>query len=261
MDLGGLLALYDREQRFEIEYPDARREEALPVVRGIDRMGMRSFINYSRLEGTDIDHVIDEQIRYFEAMGHEFEWKVFSHDYPPDLKERLRARGFECEDDETILILDLETVPAALLQPVTADVRRITDPAQIDDVMAVNQAVWDEDHTWLGDRLRDLLRNTPEYASIYVAYVDNQPVSSAWVTFHEGSQFAGLWGGSTVEAYRGRGLYTALLAVRVQEARSRGVRYLTIDASDMSRPIVEKFGFQAVSISTPCVWYPGRGQP
>jgi len=40
-----------------------------------------------------------------------------------------------------------------------------------------------------------------------------------------------------VKGYRKRGLYTALLAVRAQEGRARQVKYLTVDASPMSRPI------------------------
>jgi predicted acetyltransferase len=121
--------------------------------------------------------------------------------------------------------------------------------------MTVETVVWGEDMNWLGDRLRQQLEETPEYVSVYVGYVDGCPASSAWITFHKGSQFAGLWGGSTRVEYRGRGLYTALLAARVQEAQARGVRYLTIDASPMSRPIVEKYGFQAITTATACMWY------
>jgi len=72
-------------------------------------------------------------------------------------------------------------------------------------------------------------------------------VSSAWVRFNPGSQFASLWGGSTLEQYRGQGHYTALMAVRAQEAARRGVRFLTVDASPMSRPILEKQGFRVIS--------------
>lgn len=76
----------------------------------------------------------------------------------------------------------------------------------------------------------------------------------AWVYFPKHSQFASLWGGSTVSGFRRQGLYTALLAVRAQEASARGVRYLTVDASDMSRPILEKFGFEVIAHAYPCKW-------
>jgi hypothetical protein len=50
-----------------------------------------------------------------------------------------------------------------------------------------------------------------------------------------------------VAAFRGRGLYQAVLAARVQAARRRGYRYLYIDASPMSRPIVARHGFEQLT--------------
>jgi predicted acetyltransferase len=85
------------------------------------------------------------------------------------------------------------------------------------------------------------------------------PACSAWIRFHPPTQFASLWGGSTLPAYRKHGLYTAVLAVRAQEARRRGYRFLTIDASPMSRPIVEKHGFQFLTYAHACNWHVRRG--
>jgi GNAT superfamily N-acetyltransferase len=55
-------------------------------------------------------------------------------------------------------------------------------------------------------------------------------------------------------AYRGRGLYTALLAARVQEARRLGASYATVDAGPMSLPILRRLGFQPLTVATPCIW-------
>ena len=157
---------------------------------------------------------------------------------------------------EAIMALDLQEAPSYLLGPVAHDVRRITNPDLIDHVMAVQRGVWQEDFSSLAERLVHDLRNTPDLLSIYVAYMDGTPASSAWLYCDQRSLFASLGGGSTVPAYRKRGLYTALLAVRVQEARQRGARYLTVDASPMSRPIPERFGFQMLTMSYPCHWRP-----
>jgi GNAT superfamily N-acetyltransferase len=67
------------------------------------------------------------------------------------------------------------------------------------------------------------------------------------------SQFASLWGGSTLPEFRGRGLYSALLEARITEARQHGIRFLTIDAMAMSRPIAARFGFQVLTHATGCV--------
>ncbi len=66
-----------------------------------------------------------------------------------------------------------------------------------------------------------------------------------------GTSFAGLWGGGTVEAWRGRGLYRALVAHRARVAAAHGYRYLQVDASPMSRPILERLGFHALTTTTP----------
>lgn len=231
-----------------------RREVVGTLVRQVNLSPGDGMVIYSCLEPEAVEAALSEQIAYFEEIGQGFEWKVYSHDSPLDLKDRLGARGFEVGEDEAILVLDLANVPAVLLEPVTADLRRITDPEQIGSVIAVQNMVWQTDFSWLGQRLTTNLRDRPDFLSVYAAYVDNQPVAAAWTNFPPESQFASLWGGSTLAGYRRRGLYTALLAVRVQEARQRGIHFLTVDASSMSRPILQKLGFQLIAYAYPCVW-------
>jgi hypothetical protein len=255
MDISQLRALYDQDQRIAIEYTDMQREVAPPVVRYIDASEMRrGLISYSQLEETNADEVIHAQIEYFESLGQNFEWKLYDYDRPADLKDRLQAHGFAIEEEEAILVLDMEQAPAFFWQPVTHQIQRITDPAQLTDVQTVQQQVWNEDFTWLIAYLAETLSRHPDQMSVYVAYVNDRPASAAWTYFPQHSQFASLWGGSTISDFRKQGLYSALLAVRAQEARARGVKYLTVDASPMSRPILEKFGFQLIAYSHPCQW-------
>ena len=142
--------------------------------------------------------------------------------------------------------------PTLVAQP-TADVRRLSDPSQLGDVVAVLESVWGREFNWVHGRLGSHMI-IPDYLSVYVAYVDDTPACAGW-TYYDKGQFAGLWGGSTLEAYRGRGLYTALLAARVREARRRGVPYLTIDAGEMSGPIVARHGFRTIATATACEWH------
>jgi GNAT superfamily N-acetyltransferase len=76
------------------------------------------------------------------------------------------------------------------------------------------------------------------------------------VRFPSGTEFATFWGGFTLPAWRGRGLYRALVAHRAKLATERGRRYIQVDASDASRPILERLGFVAVTTTTPYVWSP-----
>lgn len=250
-----LVALYDQDQRKDVEYPDMRREVTPNIVRHVNTAGSgEGAIIYSRLDESNVEDSIREQVAYFERIGQNFEWKVYDHDTPLDLKERLAAHGFEVEEADAIMVLDLEKAPETLLQPVSHTVRRITDPKKIGDVLTVEEQVWAKHDADLGRYLAGALINHPQRMSIYVAYIDEKPVSAGWIYFPAQSQFASLWGGSTLVDYRGRGLYTALLGVRAQEAKGRQVRYLTVDASPMSRPILEKSGFEVIAYSYACKW-------
>jgi hypothetical protein len=46
------------------------------------------------------------------------------------------------------------------------------------------------------------------------------------------------------------------VAYRANLAAARAFRYLETDASDDSRPILERLGFTAVTSTTPYVWSP-----
>src|SRR5262249_35538429 len=91
-------------------------------------------------------------------------------------------------------------------------------------------------------------------------------VSAGWLRFQPGTQFAGLWGGATLSEWRGRGIYRALVARRGQLAAARGFRYLQVDASSDSAPILPRLGFQPTATTTPYIWSPqpcttDRGAP
>jgi GNAT superfamily N-acetyltransferase len=250
-----ILDLYDQNERINVEYPGARREVTPDVVRHVDTSGRgEGMILYSHLSAANAEAVIRQQIDYFESLGQDLEWKVYDYDAPPDLKERLASHGFIIEAAEALMLIDLAGASPAFWQPVGPLVQRLTDPEKLADVQTIQQQVWDEDSAGLIDYLGESLRKVPERMSIYVAYVDGQPASAAWVYFPEHSQFASLWGGSTIKEFRRQGLYGALLRVRAQEARQRQVRFLTVYASPMSRPILEKAGFELLAWSYPCKW-------
>lgn len=256
LNLTDVLALYTRQQRIEISYPDMIREVTPHVVRQYDEE--RAAVVYSRLDATNADAVIRDEIAYFKARGlaDDFEWKWFDYDTPTDLKTRLETHGFAADEPEITLVLDVHALPDRLNAPPKNDIRRITDPDGIDQVVGILDAVWPPagENAWLGEKLKKSLRETPDVYSVYIAYIDGMPASAAWIDFHAGSDFAGLWGGSTLEAYRGRGLYTDLVAVRADEAIKRGVRYLMIDSSPMSRAILEKLGFTRLCETIPMMY-------
>ena len=92
MNRSEIIALYNQDQRKDVEYPGMRREVTPSVVRHVDVSGTgEGSVIYSQLSEADAEGVIREQITYFENLGQGFEWKLYDYDQPPDLKEPPRC--------------------------------------------------------------------------------------------------------------------------------------------------------------------------
>lgn len=251
-----VLALFDHERQ-TLTPANTTVERADGVVRHLPIAGDQYWVMYSSHAEDELDAEIEREKARLTALRPRYtslEWKTYDHDQPANLVERLAVHGFEIGEPEAFLVLDIADAPADLLTPVMLDVRRVADAQGVRDYFAVSQAVFDEDHSdWQAELTRLAVARDPSI-SVYVAYDDGAPVSSCRISFEPGSQFAGLWGGATLESHRGQGYYKALVAARLQEAKARGVRFLYIDASPMSRPILERRGFYLLDYSQPCVW-------
>lgn len=254
MNVREILALYDKDQRIDVRYPGTQRIVTRYVIRHVALTGYESMVLYSEVDEATAEAAVQEELAFFSGIGHSFEWKVYDHDRPVDLVPRLERHGFQVGSPEAIMALDMLDAPAELLAPVRFDIRRIDDPGDLGQVIAVEEYVWNEDFAGLAERLAHDLSHHPDLVSVFVAYVDGLAASAAWIYHDPGSAFASLWGGATMPVFRRLGLYTGLLATRVQEAKKRGARYLTVDAGPMSQPILERFGFHRLTYAHPCVW-------
>lgn len=260
-DVSELLAAYDAQLRDHV--PDrlprgVTVERDGPLLRFFG-LGVGGFVCYRDLEGLDgagLDELIARQVRVFAERGERFEWKLHGHDQPPDLPRRLRAAGFVPEDEETVVIAPVDEVAGRPLLPEGVSLREVTDRNDIDRVAALEQTVWGDDHRWLAESLEAERDADPDGLAIVVAEAGAAIVCAGWVRFERGTDFATLWGGATLPAWRGRGIYRATVAHRANLAAERGFHFFSVDASAQSRPILERLGFVAMTTTTPYVWSP-----
>lgn len=258
MDRLDLLELFDRELRIGLEIPGVRREAFARLVRHIRPAPGMNQVVYSRLEPAELDRAIEAQVRDLSALEQPFTWKVFDHDLPDELPERLIGHGFlRDEEPDAVLILDLDKAPVKWSDlPDGIEVRRLTSAEQLDDVVEIEAQVLGGDFGWLKERLAAHLE-VPDYLSVYAAYVEGQPASAGWAYFHAKSQFVSMYGGATLEHLRGRGLYLAIVSARVGEAARRRRRFVTTGAGEMSRPILLRQGFEPLTTSWDYIWQGG----
>jgi hypothetical protein len=254
-----LLAAYDTQMRAaEVSGLSAGvyAETDPPITRIVGQH--RGFVSSPAdlgVDGAALDGLIARQRDFFAARAQAVEWKTRGHDRPPGIPERLMAAGFVPEPQETVLVglaKDLAADPPALPQGVT--IGQVTEETDIRRIADMECEVWGEDWSSLADDLLGRVRQGR--TTVFAAKAGGRVVSAAWLVLKSGTEFAGLWGGSTLSQWRGRGLYRALVARRATLAVELGVRYLQVDASDDSRPILERLGLIPVTTTTPYVWTP-----
>ncbi|MEU6966468.1 GNAT family N-acetyltransferase [Kitasatospora aureofaciens] len=258
MDRDHVLALFDQRIRRDAQPdgPDVRVERDGAVVRQVGGERAWNGIVWSALDEAGADAAIAAQVSHFTELGLEFEWKTYAHDRPADLGRRLLAAGFTAEPDEALMIARIEDLHADPVLPEGVRLESVADPAGVDLVVAAHEQAFERHMPGLRERILDHLRYSSDTISLVVAMAGDQPVSAARMELTPGTGFAGLWGGGTVPSWRGRGIYRALVAHRARLAAELGYEYLQVDASDQSRPILERLGFARLSTTTPYVYRP-----
>ena len=255
-----LLTAYDDQLRTDAEM--ARAHDVVregPLLWAV--FGHGGFVSYrdlGGLEGAALDAAIDRTVAHFrdETDVASFEWKSRGHDLPADLGERLVAHGLVPEPVETVMIGEAALLAVDVPLGPEVVVRRIEPgPDAETDVARMKQAQDAVFGTGRGPSVAESVAEIEaDAAALWLAAVGDQVVCAGRLTPVEGTEFAGIWGGSTLPEFRGRGIYRALVAARARSALARGIRFIHSDCTDMSRPILERSGLRPVTTTTPYVW-------
>ncbi|TWP37191.1 GNAT family N-acetyltransferase [Leekyejoonella antrihumi] len=239
-----------------------REDEPAPgIVQDTDELVVRRYperpgTSYCMVEcprglGVDPGRAIARQVDFFTARRERVEWKTYSYDEPGDLTGLLMSAGFVAESPETLLlgevgglIQDVDLPPGVRVRAVTSD----ADLSRIDELM---KTIWGPDRGD-GSLAREMRANPDALDVVVVEESAAGPVLSAgWLRYSAGTDFASMWGGSTLPEWRRKGLYRATVTHRARLAREQGYRFMRLDTSPDSRPILVRLGLRAVATTTP----------
>lgn len=260
MDTADLLSTYDHEVRLSFPRRLPSGWEATsdgPLTRCVTGHGGFVLSSTRLTEATDaeLEALVARAVGHFRSLGVPFEWKTFSHD-DPRVVGTLVTHGLRPETPEALVL-----GPVAALTGEVAPLPGVTiRQAGVEDlpgIAAMEAEVWGSEWDWFVPEMTDRMAGE-DPVHVLVAEADGRVVSAAWLTPMPGTSCAGLWGGSTLEPYRGRGIYRALVTMRANEAARRGYTLLQVDASEDSRPILERLGLTVVGTTTPWIWRPGE---
>ena len=268
-----MLAAFDAQIRRRAHGAGAVFEQADGVIRIVAADDGWTGVTCSDLDAATADAAIAAQIHRFGRGG--WEWKHYSYDRPDDLAQRLLSAGFVPEPTEALLVASLADLALSTRPPDGVEIVPVTDGRGVQALVRVHDEVFGGDHSGLGRALsaeldreatdardrdpageptvppdRDLTP-VPTRVAAFLAVADGTPIAAGRVELAHGTDFASLWGGGTVAAWRGRGVFRCLVAHRAALAAGAGFRYLQVDASADSQPILRRLGFIELAKTTP----------
>jgi len=202
-----------------------------------------------RLDESRVDAAITEIRALLAERGRAASsWEIGPSATPSDLADRLLASGFTPYEEPfaTGMILR-RPLPTEVTSIVTRRATSVDD--YVTAYVLLNRVFGERTESDEERRARaetDLVRHEAGAGAIHLGFLDGACVAAA------SSLFVGeavvLSGGATLPEARGKGAYRALVRARYDEAVKRGTPTLVIQAGVMSRPILEKLGFESVAV-------------
>ncbi|MFV2144241.1 MULTISPECIES: GNAT family N-acetyltransferase [Isoptericola] len=258
--LAPLLAAYDDQLRTDAETPSASRVDRLGPLRLVTFPGGRGFVTYPDLGGADaagVRELVASAVEHYRGDEEivRVEWKTRGHDHAPGLHEALTGAGFVPDGTESIMVGRTEELAAVdVVPPDGVTLRRIDAEADVRAMQAMADEVFGDPPS-AGNADAILRRQAVDPAmEIWIAEAGDEIVSAGRLEPVAGTEFAGVWGGSTRPGWRGRGIYRALTAARARSALAAGKPLMHSDSTEHSRPILERAGMVKVSTTTPYRW-------
>lgn len=255
-DHADLLAKYDEQLRTDA--PSAIAVTLLGPLHLVSFPWGQGWVTYRDLDGAGaatIQRWVGEVLDHFRSDPaiRKVKWKARGHDDAPGLHEALLEHGFGAREPESVMIGTARALAVDVALPDGIVLRRIRDEPDVRRMAQMQREVFgdvDVDDMTTALLHRQSVDGTME---LWVAEHQDRIVSSGRLEPVAGTDFAGVWGGSTVEDWRGRGIYRALTAARARSALRRGKTLIQSDSTDKSRPILERHGFLAVTTIRPYV--------
>lgn len=252
-----LLAAYDAQLR--VEAASAVSVTRLGPLHLATYLHGRGWITYADLAGADAATIrtwVRDALDHFRSDPAitRVEWKTRGHDHAPGLHESLLNHGFVPDEPESIMIGEARLLAGEVALPDGVSLRTVTSPDDVHAMCVMASSVFGDDRA---EEFTDaLLRRLAldDGMELWVAEADDRMISAGRLEPVAGTDFAGIWGGSTVPEWRGRGVYRALTAARARSALALGKTLVHSDSTEFSRPILERSGLVKVSTTTPYEW-------
>jgi GNAT superfamily N-acetyltransferase len=208
-------------------------------------------VSWIRCKPEEADQVIEEVHAIVGPRHLPLMWVLDPETEPEDFADYLAARRMQAEVEAAVMALPIETVVESPpidgleLRDALADLETFQASDAV-NAEAFGEAERGRDEVEVAAQER---RRRNQLAAgnrrVMLAMLDGEPAGSAGLTLYP-PLGAIITGGAVREKFRGRGVYRAMVAARLQMARDAGVAGLAVWGGPMSAPILSKLGFEKV---------------
>src|SRR5436853_3010224 len=181
-----------------------------------------------------LENVLDDLAAAYAAAGVRA-WTVWVPECESQARELLAEAGHALDATPAAMLLDLDGLKA----PAGPEPNSSTD-WDIEAAGAISDAAYGDPPGLFARALGDLPAGVGGH--MYLAHVDGRPASFVLVHDHEDN--CEFWMAATVPAARGRGLVSWLLHRALDDARTRGCRTSTTQATKMGEPVYARLGYE-----------------
>jgi GNAT superfamily N-acetyltransferase len=209
---------------------------------------------FIRCRPEETDEVIREARATFAARHLPLMWQLDPEMEPPDFADHLERHGIHPDphgSEFAVMVLPVDAIIDSHKIDGLEIHDALSDLATFRSANAVAAEAFgsaipgDEPDVIAMQERRRLNLRAAGHRHLLLATVNGEPAGSAGIgLFPPGG--AAINGGSVRSKFRGRGIYRALVAARLEIARHGGVDGLCVWGGDMSGPILVKLGFQKV---------------
>jgi hypothetical protein len=241
---------YFETMRWNTVIPNMVRAETRFAARyTTPHLSQRYALGY-RMSGAEIATFIAEETEAARAAGvHALTIRTHGRDEPKGSRDALLAAGFAKEEPSVQHFI----APATLFENVrhgsrdpALRVSELTREHEIEDYLPIwKECFLGQDQQRYVDDYKAIIRRGERGVRFFACYDGDEPVASGYMFHQPGFPMALLCGGATRTAWRKRGAYLSLIAVRAQAALDANVQTLCVDASPQSAPILQRLGFIA----------------
>src|SRR5256885_14041965 len=249
-----------------VEFANHFKQPAAPGIEVVDtpwyRITMQpdypipgpNSVSWIRCDADDADEVIYEVRAAFALRHLPLMWILDPDTEPADFADRMAAHGVMPGPRAPELAVMVLPAAASLNGPMATGLvmhDALADPELFRLADAVNaEAFGDGERGVTPEQVAAQERRRQDQIAagnrrVVLATIDGEPAGSAGLTLYPPAG-AIINGGAVREKFRGRGLYRAMVAVRLDMAREAGAPGIAVWGGPMSAPILSKLGFHTV---------------